>query len=80
MSNKPLTFEDLYEVMREAHNDLKDLKTEITKDGDVMTQAILAGQMIMLKYIGNRLQQRFEKTNIASLEFDIALNKAQFNK
>lgn len=74
MSNKPLTYEDLYEVLREVH---KDLKAEMELGGhDDVSEAILAGQILTLKYIGNRLHQRFEKTNIASLEFDIALNKA----
>lgn len=76
--NKNLTYEDLYEVLREVHMDLK----EEMDSGlhDAMSELVLAGQVIVLKYLGTRLEQRFNATNKATNEFNTTLNKVMNNQ
>lgn len=73
VSNKNLTFEDLYEVLREVHTDLKDEMD--SGQHDAMSELVLAGQIIVMKYLAVRLDQRFKATEKASNEFSVALSK-----
>ena len=76
--NKNLTYEDLYEVFREVHQDLKDEMDSGLHD--VQSELVLAGQVIVLNYLGVRLKQRFEATNKASNEFNTTLSKVMNKK
>jgi len=76
--NKNLTYEDLHEVLREVHADLKEEMDSGLHDAP--SELAIAGQILLLKFIGARLRQRFEATNMASTEFNIALNKATTQK
>ena len=76
--NKNLTYEDLYEVFREVHQDLKDEMDSGLYD--VQSELVLAGQVIVLNYLSVRLKQRFEATNKASNEFNTTLSKVMNKK
>lgn len=77
-SSRPLEFEDLYEVLREVHQDLKDEMDSGLHDAQ--SEIALAGQIVLLKYLGVRLQHRFEATNKATNEFTNAMRKASTQK
>ena len=73
-SSRPLEFEDLYEVVREVHQDLKDEMDSGLHDAQ--SELALAGQILLLKYLGVRLQHRFDATKKATNEFTNAVRKA----
>lgn len=77
-SSRPLEFEDLYEVLREVHQDLKDEMDSGLHDAQ--SEIAIAGQIVLLKYLGVRLQHRFDATNKATNEFNIAVRKANTQK
>ena len=70
---KTLTYEDLNEVLLQTYSDLK--QEVLSGKYDSSTTDTMSISMIMLAYMGVRLNQRVEKSEKASNEFSYYLNK-----
>ena len=70
---KPLTYEDLNEVLLQTYSDLKE--EILSGNHDTGTIDSMSVSMITLAFMGVRLNKRVEKSDKASKEFSYYLNK-----
>jgi len=70
---KPLTYEDLNEVLLQTYSDLKE--EILSGNHDTGTIDSMTVSMITLAFMGVRLNKRVEKSDKASKEFSYYLNK-----
>jgi hypothetical protein len=70
---KPLTYEDLNEVLLQTYSDLKE--EILSGNHDTRTIDSMTVSMITLAFMGVRLNKRVEKSDKASKEFSYYLNK-----
>lgn len=70
---KPLTYEDLNEVLLQTYSDLKE--EILSGNHDTGTTDSMTVSMITLAFMGVRLNKRVEKSDKASKEFSYYLNK-----
>ena len=70
---KPLTYEDLNEVLLQTYSDLKE--EILSGNHDTRTTDSMTVSMITLAFMGVRLNKRVEKSDKASKEFSYYLNK-----
>jgi len=72
---KHLTYEDLNEVLLSVYNDLKEEVMSGRHDSD-STDAMTVS-MVTLAFMGVRLNERLQKSDKATKEFDFYLNKVK---
>jgi hypothetical protein len=70
---KPLTYEDLNEVLLQTYSDLRE--EILSGNHDTRTTDSMTVSMITLAFMGVRLNKRVEKSDKASKEFSYYLNK-----